>query len=167
MHNQQDISWCNSFFDVCRSSLNINLRSLCCNVCNLHECSLVPCIKSSIRDLVNVTYSSHNTSWDTNCLMWLNMRIPIQTFIDGNSYVLNFFYPRDGHVQSFVLKDHFCSVPVSLFSRECLFPQLSPKHSVAFVLITYSCELSLYANYHPKRKWELCQPISGLYILKI
>ena len=57
---------------------------------------------------------------------------------------------------------HFCSVPVTLLSRECLFPQLLQRQCAAFVLIIFSCEPSLYVKYHIKPKWRSCQPVPSL-----
>ena len=45
------------------------------------------------------------------------------------------------------------------FSREYWFPQLILSQYVIFVMIPFSCELPLYANYHLKSKCKLRQPI--------
>ena len=69
--------------------------------------------------------------------------------------------------QHFTVDHHFCQVPVCFLSRECRFPQLHQRPCGAFVLITFSYEPSLYANYHCKPTWQSCQPISALLLLKI
>ena len=66
-----------------------------------------------------------------------------------------------------MVKHHFCLVVVSLLSRGCWFPKLPLRQSDAFMLITFSCEPSLCANYYLKPKWQSCQPISVLQFLKI
>ena len=53
----------------------------------------------------------------------------------------------------------FAQSQSAFFSREWWFPPLPQKQCVAFVLITFNIELSLYANYHLKPKWKSCQLI--------
>ena len=67
--------------------------------------------------------------------------------------------------QTLIVDQHFYSVPVSLLSRECWFPQLPQRQCGTFVLITFSCQS--YANYHLRPKWQPCQPISDLLLLKV
>ena len=47
------------------------------------------------------------------------------------------------------------------------FPNCPPRQCVSFILITFSCELSLYTNYHPKRKWQSRKPKYVPSLLKI
>ena len=53
-------------------------------------------------------------------------------------------------------------LPVSILSREYWFLQLPQRQYDAFVSITFSCEPSLYENYHLQLNWQSRQPISGL-----
>ena len=56
--------------------------------------------------------------------------------------------PLAARIQSVMVDHYCCPAPVSLLSREHWFPQLSRKQCGSFVLITFSCELSLYTNCH-------------------
>ena len=66
--------------------------------------------------------------------------------------------------QTFMVDNHFCPDPVSLLSRECCFPHLHQRQCDAFVLISFSCEPSMYANYHLKPTWQSCKLRPGVII---
>ena len=67
----------------------------------------------------------------------------------------------------FMVDHHFYPVPVSHLYRECWFSPLPQTQRGTLVLITFSCESSLYASNHSKPRWQLWHPISCLKLLKI